>query len=197
MALPGFLLGNIFVSIQPARGYHADPKSIYHSPDLPPTYEYLAFYNWVNDYFGADAIVHTGKHGNLEWLPGKSVALDKRSCFPAAILPDLPHFYPFIINDPGEGTQAKRRNHAVIIDHLIPPMARAETYGPLAKLEQLVDEYYEASGIDAQRTTLIRRQIKQLAQEQQLREQLQFSCDDIDELLLKLDAYLCELKEAQ
>ena len=197
MALPGFLLGNIFVSIQPARGYHADPKSIYHSPDLPPTYEYLAFYNWVNDYFGADAIVHTGKHGNLEWLPGKSVALDKRSCFPAAILPDLPHFYPFIINDPGEGTQAKRRNHAVIIDHLIPPMARAETYGPLAKLEQLVDEYYEASGIDAQRTTLIRRQIKQLVQEQQLGEELQFSGDDIDELLLKLDAYLCELKEAQ
>ena len=205
IALPGCLLGNIFLSIQPARGYHADPKSIYHSPDLPPTYEYLAFYCWMHECFGADAVIHTGKHGNLEWLPGKSVALDTASCFPAAILPDLPHFYPFIINDPGEGTQAKRRNHAVIIDHLIPPMARAETYGALARLEQLVDEYYEASGIDPQRTALIRRQIRQLVQEQQLGEELQLASptgdatrgDDMDELLLRLDGYLCELKEAQ
>ncbi len=203
-ALPGCLLGNIYVSIQPARGYHADPKSIYHSPDLPPTHEYLAFYCWLHDGFHADAVIHTGKHGNLEWLPGKSVALDTASCFPAAILPELPHFYPFIINDPGEGTQAKRRNHAVIIDHLIPPMARAETYGALARLEQLVDEYYEASGIDPQRTTLIRRQIRQLVQEQQLGEELQLApaaasptTDDMDELLLRLDGYLCELKEAQ
>lgn len=197
IALPGCVLGNIYVGIQPARGYHADPQSIYHSPDLPPTYEYLAFYCWLHQCFGADAIVHTGKHGNLEWLPGKSVALDMATCFPAAILPDLPHFYPFIINDPGEGTQAKRRNHAVIIDHLVPPMARAETYGALAKMEQLVDEYYEASGIDPKRTLVIRKQLQQLVKAEKLDTDLAINSNDIDELLLKLDGYLCELKEAQ
>ncbi|WP_212003700.1 cobaltochelatase subunit CobN [Chitinophaga sp. HK235] len=196
-ALPGCMLGNVFVSIQPARGYNSDPKSIYHSPDLPPTFDYLAFYCWLHHQFKADAVVHTGKHGNLEWLPGKSVALGTDSCFPAALFPVLPHFYPFIINDPGEGTQAKRRNHAVIIDHLVPPMARAENYGALIKLEQLVDEYYEAASLDARRATLIRTSIRNLVKQEHLLEDLQTDGRDIDELLLKLDAYLCELKEAQ
>lgn len=195
--IPGFLLGNIFVSIQPSRGYNEDPKAIYHSPDLPPTFAYLAYYFWVREVFKADAAVHIGKHGNLEWLPGKSVSLNKETCFPAAIFGAIPHFYPFIVNDPGEGTQAKRRNHAVIIDHLIPPMTRAEHYGPLIKLEHLIDEYYEAFNIDPKRTASIKNQIKQLVQETNLHTDLQASPDDIDELLLKLDGYLCELKEAQ
>ncbi|GAA3917627.1 cobaltochelatase subunit CobN [Chitinophaga oryziterrae] len=195
--IPGFLLGNIFVSIQPSRGYNQDAKAIYHSPDLPPTYAYLAYYFWVNNVFNADAVVHVGKHGNLEWLPGKSVALSKDTCFPAALLKPVPHFYPFIVNDPGEGTQAKRRNHAVIIDHLIPPMTRAETYGALTKLEHLIDEYYEAYNIDPKRTSSIKAQIKQLVTETDLETDLQSSVNDIDELLVKLDGYLCELKEAQ
>lgn len=196
-ALPGCMLGNIFVSIQPARGYNSDPKSIYHSPDLPPTFDYLAFYCWLHHSFKAHAVVHTGKHGNLEWLPGKSVALNLDSCFPAALFPSLPHFYPFIINDPGEGTQAKRRNHAVIIDHLVPPMARAESFGALAKLEQLVDEYYEAASLDTRRAALIRTSIRNLVKEEHLFTDLQTDGKDMDELLLKLDAYLCELKESQ
>ena len=146
--IPGILLGNIFLSIQPNRGYNLDLQATYHSPDLPPTYAYLAYYIWVQKYFRADAIIHVGKHGNLEWLPGKSVALSKISCFPAAILGPVPHFYPFIINDPGEGTQAKRRNHAVILDHLIPPMTRAENYGALLQLELLIDEFYESALMD-------------------------------------------------
>jgi cobaltochelatase CobN len=193
--IPGFLLGSIFVSIQPSRGYNQDAKAIYHSPDLAPTYAYLAYYFWVNNVFNADAVVHVGKHGNLEWLPGKSVALSKETCFPAALLNPVPHFYPFIVNDPGEGTQAKRRNHAVIIDHLIPPMTRAESYGALTKLEHLIDEYYEAFNIDPKRTASIKIQIKQLVKEADLETDLQSS--DIDELLVKLDGYLCELKEAQ
>lgn len=195
--IPGFLLGEIFVSIQPARGYNQDEKAIYHSPDLPPTYGYLAYYFWINNVFNADAVVHVGKHGNLEWLPGKSVALSKESCFPAALLGPVPHFYPFIVNDPGEGTQAKRRNHAVIIDHLIPPMTRAESYGAITKLEHLIDEYYEAFNIDPKRTALIRLQIKQLVKDAHLDTDLQSSVEDMDELLVKLDGYLCELKEAQ
>jgi cobaltochelatase CobN len=195
--IPGFQLGNIFVSIQPSRGYNQDPQAIYHSPDLPPTYQYLAYYFWVNQVYKADAVIHLGKHGNLEWLPGKSVSLDERSCFPAALFGPLPHFYPFIINDPGEGTQAKRRNGAVIIDHLIPPMTRAETYGSLLKLEQLVDEYYEASNIDPKRSRHIRQEIARLVEETKLTVDLGISSDDVDELMLRLDGYLCELKEAQ
>ncbi len=195
--IPGFLLGNTFVSIQPARGYNQDPQAIYHSPDLAPTYQYLAYYFWLNKVYKADAVIHLGKHGNLEWLPGKSVSLDERSCFPAALFGPLPHFYPFIINDPGEGTQAKRRNQAVIIDHLIPPMTRAETYGKLTQLEHLVDEYYEASGIDPKRTKLIKSNIAALVEETRLNVDLGIQTDDVEELLLKLDGYLCELKEAQ
>lgn len=195
--IPGVLLGNIFVSIQPARGYNQDEKAIYHSPDLPPTYRYLAYYCWVNEVFKADAIIHCGKHGNLEWLPGKSVALSKESCFPAVLLSAVPHFYPFIVNDPGEGTQAKRRTHAIIIDHLIPPMTRAENYGTLTKLEHLIDEYYEAFSVDPKRTAVIRAQITALVKEANLETDLQAAVSDIDTLLLKLDGYLCELKEAQ
>ncbi len=193
----GFLLGNVFVSIQPSRGYNQDPQAIYHSPDLPPTYQYLAYYFWLQQEYHADAVIHLGKHGNLEWLPGKSVSLDPESCFPAAVFGALPHFYPFIINDPGEGTQAKRRNQAVILDHLIPPMTRAESYGSLMKLEHLVDEYYEASSLDPKRSRVLEKEIAQLVKETKLNVDLGISSDDVDELLVKLDGYLCELKEAQ
>ena len=193
----GFLLGNIFVSIQPSRGYNQDPQAIYHSPDLAPTYQYLAYYFWLQDTYQADAVIHLGKHGNLEWLPGKSVSLDPETCFPALLFDALPHFYPFIINDPGEGTQAKRRNQAVIIDHLIPPMTRAESYGSLMKLEHLVDEYYEASNLDPKRSKVLEQEIADLVTQTQLTVDLEITSDDVDELLVKLDGYLCELKEAQ
>ncbi len=195
--IAGFLLGHIFVSIQPSRGYNQDPQAIYHSPDLPPTYQYLAYYFWLQKSYQADAVIHLGKHGNLEWLPGKSVSLDPETCFPAAVFGALPHFYPFIINDPGEGTQAKRRNQAVIIDHLIPPMTRAESYGSLMKLEHLVDEYYEASSLDPKRSRVLEKDIAALVKETKLNVDLGLSSDDVDELLIKLDGYLCELKEAQ
>ncbi|WP_282085047.1 cobaltochelatase subunit CobN [Aquimarina algiphila] len=195
--ISGFLLGNIFVSIQPSRGYNQDPQAIYHSPDLPPTYQYLAYYFWLQTTYGTDAVIHLGKHGNLEWLPGKSVSLDPETCFPAAVFGALPHFYPFIINDPGEGTQAKRRNQAVIIDHLIPPMTRAESYGSLMKLEHLVDEYYEAASLDPKRSRALEKEIATLVKETKLNVDLGIASDDVDELLVKLDGYLCELKEAQ
>src|SRR4030081_3227888 len=154
--------GNIVVGVQPARGYNIEPKSTYHDPDLVPPHHYLAFYLWLRREFDTHAVVHLGKHGNLEWLPGKSAGLSA-SCLPDAVLGPLPHLYPFIVNDPGEGSQAKRRAGAVIVDHLTPPLTRAETYGPLADLERLVDEYYEASGLDPRRCNLLRQQILELA----------------------------------
>ena len=149
-AIPGFRAGNVAVLIQPARGYGIDPKSTYHDPALVPPHAYLAVYAWLAQDFRADAVIHLGKHGTLEWLPGKALALSAE-CFPEAVLPPLPHLYPFIVNDPGEGIQAKRRAQAVIVDHLTPPLTRAGSYGLMAELERLIDEYYEAAHGDLRR----------------------------------------------
>lgn len=188
--------GNAVIGLQPARGYNIDPTETYHSPDLAPPHNYLAFYFWLRHAWGAHAVVHMGKHGNLEWLPGKATALSE-DCLPEAVLGPMPHVYPFIVNDPGEGTQAKRRGQAVIIDHLTPPLTRAETYGPLRDLEALVDEYYEAAGVDPRRISHLRREILSLTQATGLDADVGMGGQDDDADLAKLDAYLCDLKEAQ
>ncbi len=196
-AISALRFGNVTVGLQPARGYNIDPQSSYHDPALVPPHGYLAFYAWVRRSFGADAIIHMGKHGNLEWLPGKAVALSD-ACFPEAVFGPTPHLYPFIVNDPGEGTQAKRRSQAVIIDHLTPPMTRAESYGPLKDLEQLVDEYYEAAGVDPRRLKLLGRQIMELAQSIGLDKDCGVASDAGEaETLTAIDNFLCEIKEMQ
>ncbi len=196
-ALPLARFGETLVGIQPARGYNIDPKDTYHSPDLVPPHGYLAFYAYLRVVYGAHAIVHVGKHGNLEWLPGKSLALSE-NCYPEAVLGPVPHIYPFIVNDPGEGTQAKRRSSAVIIDHLTPPLTRAESYGPLKDLEALVDEYYEASGVDPRQLVRLKVQILDLVRDIGLDHDAGIHDHDPDDLALqKLDAYLCDLKEMQ
>lgn len=193
--LPVQVFGNVAVAIQPARGYNIDPKSTYHDPALVPPHGYLAFYLWLRHKFEADTVIHNGKHGNLEWQPGKALALSSE-CLPEAVLGPLPQLYPFIVNDPGEGTQAKRRTSAVIIDHLTPPLTRAETYGPLKDLEALIDEYYLASGLDRRRLEALRQQILDLTRSTSLDRDAGFT-GDADADLRKLDAYICDLKEAQ
>ncbi len=189
--------GNVVVGIQPARGYNIDPKETYHAPDLVPPHNYIAFYAWLRRSFGSHALVHMGKHGNLEWLPGKALALSA-TCLPEAVLGPVPHIYPFIVNDPGEGTQAKRRTSAVIIDHLTPPLTRAETYGPLKDLEALVDEYYEAAGVDPRRLDHLRREIRALTSATGIDADVGVTPEDDEESALnRIDNYLCELKESQ
>jgi cobaltochelatase CobN len=196
-ALPLTRFGETLVGIQPARGYNIDPKETYHSPDLVPPHGYMAFYAFLRREYGAHAIVHMGKHGNLEWLPGKSLALSE-TCYPEAVFGPMPHLYPFIVNDPGEGTQAKRRTSAVIIDHLTPPLTRAESYGPLKDLEALVDEYYDAAGGDPRRLRLLSKQILELVRDIGLDHDAGIAgTDGEDKALEKLDAYLCDLKELQ
>jgi cobaltochelatase CobN len=199
-AIGGVLYGNIFVGIQPARGYDQDPSAVYHSPDLPPPPYYLAFYRWIRDVFGAHAVIHLGKHGNLEWLPGKSVALSA-ACYPELVLQDLPNIYPYIINNPGEGTQAKRRTAAVIVDHLIPPMTQGGTYGELRKLEHLLDEYYSVQSLDPSKTPLLLEEIGTLIEQAQLHRDLDCAepptAGQLPALMQRVDGYLCEIKEAQ
>ncbi|WP_221354992.1 cobaltochelatase subunit CobN [Streptomyces beigongshangae] len=205
IVLASLRFGNVVVMIQPPRGFGENPIAIYHDPDMPPSHHYMAAYRWLENAtaeggFGADAIVHMGKHGTMEWLPGKGLGLSG-GCAPDAVLGDLPLVYPFIVNDPGEGTQAKRRGHATIVDHLVPPMARADTYGDLAKLEQLLDEYALVSDLDPTKAPAVRAQIWTLVKAAELHHDLHVDeqPDDgaFDEFVMHIDGYLCEIKDVQ
>ncbi len=227
IALAGLRLGNVFVALQPPRGYGMDPNAIYHLPDLPPTHNYHALYRWLRDPhgFGADAIVHLGKHGTLEWLPGKAAGPGP-DCYPGQFLGGLPLVYPFIINDPGEGTQAKRRAHAVVVDHMTPPLTSAGLYGELAELGQLIDEYYQVELLDPAKTPLLQKQIWEVLQRANLGAEMALLLNrnsgghthewdaaltedgtpvsltemrgkDFAHLLQEIDGYLCELAGAQ
>ncbi|MFV8174831.1 cobaltochelatase subunit CobN [Mycolicibacterium peregrinum] len=196
--------GNVVLIVQPPRGFGENPVAIYHDPDLPPSHHYLAAYRWLDKSFpgsfGADAVVHLGKHGNLEWLPGKTLGMSA-ACGTDAALGDLPLIYPFLVNDPGEGTQAKRRAHATLIDHLIPPMARAETYGDIAKLEQLLDEHATVSALDPGKLPAIRQQIWTLMRAAKMDHDLGLEDrpdeESFDDMLLHVDGWLCEIKDVQ
>ncbi|WP_253882054.1 cobaltochelatase subunit CobN [Actinomadura rupiterrae] len=200
IVLASLRFGNVVLMIQPPRGFGENPVAIYHDPDLPPSHHYLAAYRWLDNEFGADAVVHLGKHGTLEWLPGKGLGLSEE-CAPDGVLGDLPLVYPFIVNDPGEGTQAKRRGHATVVDHLVPPMARADTYGDLAKLEQLLDEYATVNDLDPSKLPAVRAQIWTLIQAAQLHHDLHQEDmpdeADFDDFVLHIDGYLCEIKDVQ
>ncbi len=196
-AIPGFRCGNVAVLIQPARGYNLDPKATYHDPALVPPHSYFAAYAWLADSFRADAVVDLGKHGTLEWLPGKALALSSE-CLPEAVLGPLPHLYPFIVNDPGEGSQAKRRSQAVIIDHLTPPLTRAGSYGPQAELERLIDEYYDAARGDPRRVAPLAAEILERARAAGIDRDCGIAAAEATpSALQKLDGFLCELKELQ
>jgi cobaltochelatase CobN len=197
--------GNTVLMVQPPRGFGENPVAIYHDPDLPPSHHYLAAYRWLSmgtadGGFGADAVVHLGKHGNLEWLPGKTLGMSA-ACGTDAALGDLPLIYPFLVNDPGEGTQAKRRAHATLIDHLIPPMARAESYGDIARLEQLLDEHANIATLDPGKLPAIRQQIWTLMRAAKMDHDLGLGerpeDDSFDEMLLHVDGWLCEIKDVQ
>ena len=230
LALAGIELGSAFVAIQPPRGYGMDPSAIYHTPDLPPPHPYHALYRWLgtpveDGGWGADAIVHLGKHGTLEWLPGKAVGVSAE-CYPDLFLGDLPLVYPFIVNNPGEGAQAKRRTHAVIVDHLTPPMTTAEGYGEIEELQRLVDEYFQLEQLDPSKLPLLQQQIWELIQRARLDVDLaqlmnrdnsgdvhpwdptfhadgvpytisDMSGKDFAHLVENMNGYLCELTSAQ
>jgi cobaltochelatase CobN len=192
--------GNVVILVQPPRGFGENPIAIYHDPDLAPSHHYLAVYRWLEKEFGAHAVIHVGKHGNLEWLPGKNLGMSA-SCGTDAAIGSLPLIYPFLVNDPGEGTQAKRRAHATIIDHLVPPMARAESYGDIARLEQLLDEYAQVNAMDPAKAPALRGEIWTLIQAAQLNHDLGVAAapdeEAFDEFVLHVDGWLCEIKDAQ
>jgi cobaltochelatase CobN len=200
IVLAALRAGNVVVMVQPPRGFGENPVAIYHDPDLPPSHHYFAAYRWLAEDFGAHAVVHVGKHGNLEWLPGKGAGMSA-SCATDAALGELPLIYPFLVNDPGEGTQAKRRAHATLVDHLIPPMARAESYGDITRLEQLLDEHASIAAMDPAKLPAIRAQIWTLIQAAKLDHDLGLADRphdaEFDEFILHVDGWLCEIKDVQ
>jgi cobaltochelatase CobN len=200
IVLAALRAGNVVVMVQPPRGFGANPIAIYHDPDLPPSHHYLAAYHWLRERFGAHAVVHVGKHGNLEWLPGKTAGMSA-ACAADAAIGDLPLVYPFLVNDPGEGTQAKRRVHATLVGHLVPPMARAESYGDIARLEQLLDEHAQIAAMDPAKLPAVRAQIWTLIQAAKLDHDLGLADRphdaEFDEFVLHVDGWLCEIKDAQ
>jgi len=200
IVLAALTAGHVVLLVQPPRGFGENPVAIYHDPDLPPSHHYLAAYRWLESGFGAHAVIHLGKHGTLEWLPGKSLGMSA-GCAPDAVLGNLPLIYPFLVNDPGEGTQAKRRAHATIVSHLVPPMTRAETYGDLARLEQLLDEHASIAALDPAKLPAVRAQIWTLIQAARLDHDLGLDARphdaEFDDFVLHVDGWLCEVKDAQ
>jgi len=194
------IAGNVVLLVQPPRGFGENPIAIYHDPDLPPSHHYLATYRWLEEEFGTHAVVHMGKHGNLEWMPGKNLAMSP-SCGTDAALGSLPLVYPFLVNDPGEGTQAKRRAHATIVDHLVPPMARADSYGDIARLEQLLDEYGNVSLMDPAKAPALRGEIWTLIQASKMDHDLGLAQrpddSEFDDFVMHIDGWLCEIKDVQ
>ncbi|MGW0606924.1 cobaltochelatase subunit CobN [Streptomyces sp. NPDC002640] len=200
IVLAALRAGNVVVLVQPPRGFGENPVAIYHDPSLPPSHHYLAAYRWLENGFGAHALVHLGKHGSLEWLPGKNAALSAE-CATDAALGSLPLVYPFLVNDPGEGAQAKRRAHATVVDHLIPPMARAESYGDIARLEQLLDEHANIASMDPAKLPAVRGEIWSLMRAAEMHRDLGLEQrpddEEFDDFLLHVDGWLCEIKDAQ
>lgn len=195
LVIPGATLGNIFLGPQPVRGWGDDPDKIAHSPALPPPHQYIAFYLWLQKEFQADAVIHLGTHGTLEWLPGRSVGMGEDD-WPDVLIGNMPDIYPYIMNNPGEGTQAKRRGYAVIIDHLIPPMIQPGLYGELAELQQLVTDYQEAlNGGNTARAANLQEQILEKARSNALDQDLgiDLQATEFSRVVFLLEEYLEEL----
>jgi len=184
-------LGKTLVALQPDRGALQNRKADYHNGALPPRHGFLAFYLWLRESENIDALIHCGAHGALEWLPGKSVALAE-DCAPEIALGPVPLIYPFIVNNPGEAAQAKRRSAAVIVSHLSPPLVKAGAHGATAEIEALFDEYAQAQGLDPRRAKMLADLILQRAESSGL---LQECGAKNEEALIQLDAWLCDLKE--
>jgi len=200
LLISGLINGNIFIGLQPPRGFLDDPAAIYHSPDHPIPHHYYAYYRWIRDIFKANAVMHIGKHGTLEWLPGKSVGLSQ-SCFPDIAISDLPNIYPYIINNPSEGTQAKRRSYCCIIDHLVPVMHNADAYEEIAGLEVLINDHYHATTEDVGKIPELQKMIWEKTCQAKLDHDLEIdetaAFADFNGFLEKLHDYIDELADTQ
>ncbi len=187
--------GKAWIALQPERDTQKGREDSYHDLSRTPRHAYVAFYLWLQS--NADALVHIGAHGTLEWLPGKSVALSE-TCWPEVLTGALPVIYPFIVNDPGEAAQAKRRIGAVTLGHIPPPLRASGTPERLARLEALLDEFSNADGLDPRRRDRLQSDIREEAQTQGLEKDLgldRAGCSA--EAIGRIDRFVCDIKDSQ
>lgn len=197
LLIPGTMNGNIFVTVQPPRGFGEDPSKIYHSPFCAPTHHYLGFYHWLRDIWQADAVVHVGTHGSLEWLPGKNAGLNN-TCYPDISLGDLPNIYPYLITITGEGIQAKRRGAACLIEHLPPPMTDAGVYDELEELEKLMDEYCHFETTQLENLEKLQSLILEKVVQANLQDEVFFDEEKpFNDYVMGLHNYITDLKNMQ
>lgn len=194
--VPGLMDGHIFLTVQAPRGYGFDASKIYHDPFIAPTHQYLAYYQWIRDVWGADAVVHVGTHGNLEWLPGKSAGMDRGS-YPDLALGSLPNIYPYHMTITGEGIQAKRRGGACLVDHLPAPMEEAGTYEELAELEQAMDEYAHFEKSEPETAKRLVPRIRELAEKASLDGEVPYTEANLAGYLSRLHCYIEDLKNSE
>ena len=199
IAIPGVQFGNVIITVQPPRGFNIDRSKVYHDSDLVPPHEYIGFYLWLQYRYCADAVVHFGTHGSLEWLPGKNVGLDSTST-PDQLINDLPNIYPYIINNPGEGTQAKRRSYATIVDHLTPAMTTAGTYDELEELQELANQYYTAESTSTKERSEFAKTVYNHVDELDLWTELGIkdpSSVSLETVVDRLHEYITDIKQTQ
>lgn len=195
--VPGTMNGNIFMTVQPARQYGMDPARAYHDPTIAPTHQYLAFYYWLREVFKADAVIHLGTHGNLEWLPGKATGLD-RSSYSDIALGSLPNIYPYLMTISGEGVIAKRRSSACLIGYLPAPVAEAGAFDELAELEKMADEYSHFQKQDSEQAAELEKKIIELAHETKLDESIAYDeTKPFTDYLAELHEYIEELQDSE
>lgn len=198
--VPGIINGNIMIGLQPPRALEEKAEECCHSTDIVCPYQYLAFYRYVEKVFGANVVVHVGTHGTIEWLPGKEIGLSK-SCYPDLGIGDLPHLYPYIIDVPGEGAQAKRRTAACILDHLIPSMTESGSYGELVVIDELLSKYYHAKQNGNAKTTVIMEEIQELASRLGLDRDLELGEsafeEDFEKTAQQLHLWISEIKASE
>ena len=199
MIIPGFVSGNVVVTLQPPRGWGEGADELCHDPVLPPHHQYLAFYRWLRDVFGVDAVIHMGTHGTLEWLPGRSAALSGK-CYPDLVLDSIPNIYPYMIDDPGEGIQAKRRSEAVLVGHLNAVMTRAELHDGLLKIDSLIQEYVGMGAATNPRRESLLKEILEAATEENLLDDIGLTEDsgteEMAERIWALHDLVTEAKDA-
>ncbi|MDY4921179.1 MAG: cobaltochelatase subunit CobN [Phascolarctobacterium sp.] len=195
--VPGTMNGNVFVTVQPARGFGADPEKIYHDPFVAPTHQYLAFYRWIRDVWQADAVAHIGTHGNLEWLPGKNAGLSN-ACYPDLSIGDLPNIYPYNITITGEGIQAKRRGAACLIEHLPAPQTQAGVYDELEELEKIMEEYIHFETTQPENLAHLEELVKEKVAEANLQDEVPYDEEQpFKEYVMALHNYISDLKNME
>ncbi|MDO4177935.1 MAG: cobaltochelatase subunit CobN [Phascolarctobacterium sp.] len=195
--VPGTMNGNVFVTVQPPRGFGEDPAKIYHDPFTAPTHQYLAFYRWIRDIWQADAVAHIGTHGSLEWLPGKNAGLDC-TCYPDLSLGDLPNIYPYHITITGEGVQAKRRGAACLVEYLPAPQTTSGTYDELAELEKIMDEYLHFAANQPENLAALEELVKEKVAQANLTDEVPYDANKpFSEYVASLHNYLSDLKNME